>query len=65
MLSQAFYDQRALSYLEKLTSKEYVLNILEKDLAKPITFYEYPKSDEYLIRVRNIVNEEINKILNY
>lgn len=65
VLSQAFYDQRALSYLEELTSKEHVLNILEKDLAKPITFYEYPKSDEYLIRVRNIVNEEINKILNY
>lgn len=64
VLSQAFYDERALSYLEKLTSKEYVLDILERDLREPITFYEYPKSDAYLIRTRNRVNYELNKILN-
>lgn len=64
VLSQAFYDERALSYLEKLTSKEYVLDILERDLREPITFYEYPKSDSYLIRTRNRVNYELNKILN-
>ncbi|WP_311561901.1 DUF4091 domain-containing protein [Peptoniphilus duerdenii] len=64
VLSQAFYDERALSYLERLTSKEYVLDILERDLREPITFYEYPKSDAYLIRTRNRVNYELNKILN-
>lgn len=64
VLSQAFYDERALSYLEKLTSKEHVLDILEGDLSEPITFHEYPKSDAYLIRTRNRVNDELNKVLN-
>ena len=64
VLSQAFFDQRALCYLEELTSKEHILNILERDLAKPITFYEYPKNDAYLIRTRNLVNEELDKIIN-
>ena len=47
--------------LESLTSKEYVMELIEGDLPKPITFEEYPKSDLYLINLRNRINREIAK----
>lgn len=56
---QALTDYRALKRLEAITSKEYVLNLMEEDLADPITFRVYPKSDLYLLQLRNRVNREI------
>ena len=56
---EAMTDLRALQYLAELTSKEYVLNLIEGDLAEPVTFETYPKSDYYLIRLRNTINREI------
>ena len=35
--------------------------MIEGDLAEPITFKKYPKSDMYLITLRNKVNREIAK----
>lgn len=56
---EALTDLRALELLESLTSKEYVMDLIEGDLAEPLTFKTYPKSDMYLISLRNRVNREI------
>jgi len=57
----AMTDLRAMKLLESLTSKEYVMELIEGDLAEPITFEDYPKSDMYLINLRNRINREIAK----
>lgn len=58
---EALTDLRALEYLESLTSREFVMELIEGDLAEPLTFKRYPKSDMYLITLRNRVNKEIAK----
>jgi len=58
---QAIFDLRALKMLEGLTSKEYVMEIVEDSLAKPITFSVYPKTDAYIFALRDRVNREILK----
>lgn len=59
--SQALNDLRACALLESLTSKEYVLDLIEGDLAEPLTFKRFPKSDLYLLQLRNRINKEIMK----
>lgn len=63
VLYQAFTDHRALKYLESLTSKDYVVSLIDQDLFNPITFYDYPKDDSYIINLRNRVNREIVEAL--
>lgn len=63
VLNEALNDLRACQLLEALTSKEYVLGILEEFLAEPLTFTNYPKSDAYLIMTRNRINGEIAKFI--
>jgi hypothetical protein len=58
---EALTDLRALRLLESLTSKEYVMELIEGELCEPLTFKRYPKSDMYLITLRNRVNREIGK----
>ena len=58
---EALTDLRALQYLESLTSKEFVMELIEGELDEPLTFKKYPKSDMYLIALRNRVNREIEK----
>ena len=58
---EALTDLRALQYLESLTSKEFVMELIEGELDEPLTFKKYPKSDMYLITLRNRVNREIEK----
>ena len=60
---EALTDLRALEYLEELTSKEHVMELVEGELAEPLTFKRYPKSDMYLLTLRNRVNKEINAII--
>lgn len=57
---QAVCDMRAFKLLESLTSREYVLDLIDGELSKEITFFEYPKSASYLIDLRNKVNKEID-----
>lgn len=59
-LYQACADHRALQMLESLTSREYVINLIDNGLSEPLTFCSYPKSDLYLISLRNKINEEIS-----
>lgn len=56
---EALTDLRALELLESLTSKEHVMELIEGELEEPLTFKRYPKSDMYLISLRNKVNREI------
>lgn len=63
VLYNAFNDYRALKYLEELTSKEKVVELIDSELFEELTFDEYPKSDLYIIALRNKINEEIIKAL--
>lgn len=54
----AFQDMRAMQLLESLTSKQKVISILE-DGINPITFAEYPHSDEWQLAVRERINMAI------
>lgn len=59
---EALTDLRALELLESLTSKEHVMELIEGELDEPLTFKRYPKSDMYLISLRNRVNKEIARL---
>ena len=59
LMRDAFYDLRALKYLESLTSREYVLSLVQEGLDYDLTFSEYPKDAEYLLNLRLKVNEAI------
>ena len=61
---EALTDLRALELLADLTSKEHVMRIVEENLSEPITFKNYPKSDMYLIWLRNRINKEIYSVYN-
>ena len=58
---EALCDYRALKLLESLTDKEFVLHLIEDELSEPLTFTTFPKTDFYLISLRNRVNAEIAK----
>ena len=59
IFQQALYDLRALKLLEDMTSREFVIDLLESDLDEPITFDKYPVGEEYIQRIRKKVNSEI------
>lgn len=61
VLSNALTDLRAMKLLERLTNKDFVMELIEGELGSKITFSEYPKSDMYLINLRNRINKEIAK----
>lgn len=52
-------DLRVCRALEKLTSREYVLSLIEGDLSQPITTTEFPTTDYYYIHLRNRLNREL------
>ena len=52
-------DLRALNALAEKTSYEHVLELIEGDLADPITFETYPHSEYYYVNLRNRVNREL------
>lgn len=56
---EALCDLRALSLLERLTSREHVISLMEDGLDEPLTFTDYPRDAGYLLRLRERVNREI------
>ena len=56
---EAMYDLRAFEWLASLTSYEYVLDLIEGELSQPITFYDYPQTQAYILKLRRKVNDEI------
>ncbi len=57
----AFQDLFALKALEKKIGREKVIEILEKDLDKPLTFKEYPRDDNWLLSIREKINHMIKE----
>jgi len=57
----ALQDIRALELLESLTDKEFVINLIEEGLTVPLTFSVYPQSQDYILDVRERINNEIIK----
>ncbi|MCH5320468.1 MAG: DUF4091 domain-containing protein [Eubacterium sp.] len=55
----AIQDFEALKLLEKKIGREKTLEILNKDLEKPITARDYPHSEKWLIEKRNEINRTL------
>lgn len=55
----ALQDMRALQLLESLIGKEAVMEIIEGDLAKTLTFETYPQQAEWLLEKRAEINRQI------
>lgn len=61
VFAQALQDMRAFQWLAELKGKQYVIDLMEKE--QSITFSEYPIEADYLLDLREVVNEEIAKVL--
>lgn len=59
----ALQDQRALQLLESRIGREKTLALLEDGLKKPLTFSDYPQSDEWLLQVNERIREAIKRSL--
>lgn len=59
-LAEAMQDMRALQTLEKYTSREHVLSLIEEDLDYTLTFKTYPKEARYLLKLRQKINHGIS-----
>ena len=60
--TEALYDLRAMELLESLAGREAVMEIVE-DGVDPITFSEYPHSDEYILKTRERINRKIKELV--
>ena len=58
---EGFQDLRALRLLETLTSRKYVLNLIEQGLDVPLSFQTYPHEQEWLLNLRERVNNKIEE----
>lgn len=57
----ALQDMAALNSLKKLTNKQECLKIIEENGKHPITFSNYPHSDEWLLNTREQINSKIKE----
>lgn len=58
----AIQDMRALQLCESFYGKEYTLKLMEEE-TEPITFKRYPKSAEYILELREKVNNAVKNKL--
>ncbi len=56
-----FQDIAALRLLESKIGREKVLEFIDKDLFKPLTFMEYPHETEWLLETREKINQMIKE----
>lgn len=61
VLYDALQDMMALQTLENITGREKVLEFLEKEAVKPLSFTEYPCSAEWLLETREKINAMIKE----
>lgn len=59
---EGLQDLRALKLCEKLCGREKTMEILEEGI-EPITFKKYPHSDEWLLNVREKINNAIKNAI--
>ena len=56
----ALQDMQAMQLLESLTSKEYVVSLIDEGI-EPITFKSYPHSTQWMLSLREKVNRAIKE----
>ena len=61
VLEEALNDCRALRMLEQIKGKAYVHQMVEEMAGMKITFWDYPRNAQFLIRLRERVNREIEE----
>ncbi|GHO84239.1 hypothetical protein KSZ_22450 [Dictyobacter formicarum] len=54
---EALQDQRAFQLVETIIGKDQTIELLEKDIEKPITFNEYPRDLTWLLSMREKLNQ--------
>ena len=59
LMRDVFQDIRALKRCEELYGREYVINLIDEGLEKPLTFLEYPHEADYILNLRKKVNAAI------
>lgn len=62
VLREAFQDYSALCLLESLVGREEAMKLLEEGIP-PLTFQQYPREKEWLLRTRGRINEKIKDAL--
>ena len=63
LMRAAIEDFRALELLESLTDRGHVCDIIDETAGYTVTFKEYPRSEGYIVRLREQVNREIMELL--
>jgi len=61
VLYDGFEDLAALRLLESKIGREKVLEFIDKDLFKPLTFMEYPHDNDWLLETREKINNMIKE----
>lgn len=61
VFTQALRDMRALEALAKKIGREAVYDIIDDRADMQITFSEYPKGDDFILSLREMVNALLNK----
>lgn len=62
LFQHAMQDLRALQLLEELSSREEVVRLIHEGLSSPLTVYNYPLEEAWLLNLRHRVNQEISKL---
>ena len=61
VLYDGFEDLAALRLLESKIGRDKVLEFIDKDLFKPLTFMEYPHDNDWLLETREKINSMIKE----
>ncbi len=59
----ALQDMAALNTLEKISNRKTCIDIIEENVNYPLTFSQYPHSDEWLLMTREKINSKIKESL--
>ena len=57
LMASALSDLSALEALENRIGRKAVCDMLDSEAGKPITFRDYPHKEEFILRIRRIVND--------
>lgn len=60
---EVLQDLRALTLLEGFIGRDAVLNMVEEGLESPITFNNYPKDAEWILKKREQINKKVSEYI--
>ncbi len=58
-LREAMDDIKALQLCEELKGRDFVINLINETAGMELTFFDYPKTSDFLVKLRNRVAMEI------